>query len=244
MKSINFLLIIAAFLFTANTGFAQSAKANGKAVEKTNKLDEQIKSENPALALSETQKEQIVALQAERMSAINAFKKSNSDKEAVKAKSKELNKALNAKINGEILTAEQAQAIKNSRKKTKGQKGKGGAKAKKPAGKKAMSPAASITMAEVDKILTAASAKQKARAEKSTEKLNASIIAADANLALSADQRKQMNALAIKDSLEQKEMKDAGATEEEMKMKKKSNRKMINSILTKEQKAARKTAKK
>ena len=252
MKSINFLLFIAAILFTCNTGFAQSSKANDKAVEKANKLDEQLKSENPALALTEAQKEKIVALQVERMNEVSAFRKSNSDKEAAKAKSKELNKAMNAKINSEILTAEQAQAQKDYRKKMKGQNGKGGAKADKtsmkPTGKKAKGPAvAAISVAEADKICAAADAKQKAKAEKSTEKLNAGLTASNASLALSADQRMQINAVNIQKLAERAKMAAAGMSKEEIKEKgkegNKKNKAIIKSILTKEQNAAIKAAK-
>lgn len=252
MKSINFLFIIATFLFTCNTGFAQSSKANGKAVEKTNKLDSQLKGENPALALTDSQKEQIVALQVERMNEVSAFRKSNTDKEEAKVKSKALNKAMNAKINDEILTPAQAQALKDYRKKMKAQKGKGGAKAGKtsvkPAGKKAKSPAvAAITVAEADKICAAADAKQKAKAEKSTEKLNASLTASNASLALSADQKKQINAVNIQKLAERAKMTAAGMSKEEIKAKGKegnrNNKAIIKSILTKEQNAALKAAK-
>lgn len=250
MKSINFFLLIAAFLFIGNTGFAQSSKAQTKAVEKTNKLDEALKSENAALALTDAQREQIVALQVERMDEVAAFRKSNSDKEAAKAKSKELNKAMNAKINSEILTPEQAQAQKDARKKMKAQKG--GAKTKgaaaKPGGKKAKRPAvAPISVAEADKICAAASSKDMAKAEKSTDKLNAAVSASDASLALTADQRKQINAVNLQKLAARAEMAAAGMSKEEIKAKgkagNKQNRAMMMSVLTPEQQAAYKASK-
>jgi len=252
MKLINSLLVIAALLLVGNTGFAQSSKANSKAVEKTNKLDSELKSENPDLALTETQKEQIVALQVERMNEVAALRKSSSDKEAAKAKSKELTKAMNAKIKSDILTPEQVNAQKAYRKKRKAQKGKGAAKADKtsmkPAGKKAKGSAvAAIPVAEADKICAAANAKDKARAEKATEKVNASIIASDANLALSADQRKQITAVNLQKLAARAKMAAAGMSKEEIKAKgkegNKKNKAMIKSILTKEQNAAVKASK-
>ena len=252
MKLVNSLFIIAALLLVGNTGFAQSSKANSKAVEKTNKLDSQLKSENPALALTDAQKKQIIALQVERMNEVAALRKSSSDKEAAKAKSKELSKALNTKIKSEILTPEQAQAQKDYRKKMKAQKGGGTAKAgktsMKPAGKKAKgSVVAAISVAEADKICAAANAKDKARAEKGTEKVNASIIASDASLALSADQRKQINAVNLQKIAERAKMAAAGMSKEEIKAKgkegNKKNKAMIKSILTKEQNAAVKASK-
>lgn len=138
MKSINFLLIIA-LLFIGNSAFAQSSKAAAKAVKKTEKLDSDIQSENPNLALNDSQKEQIVALHTQRMADIADFKKNNSNKEEIKAKSKELNKAMNAKIKTEILTPEQAEAQKAYRKKMKGQKGTKRKKGKKKKGAKSAS---------------------------------------------------------------------------------------------------------
>jgi len=220
MKSINFFLLIAAFLFIGNTGFAQSSKSQTKAVEKTNKIDEALKSENAALALTDAQREQIVALQVARMDEVAALRKSSSDKEAAKAKSKELNKALNAKINSEILTPEQAQAKKDYRKKMKGQKGgaKASGAAKKPAGKKAKRPAvAPISLDEAAKICAAASPKDLAKAEKSTTKLNTALSAADASLALTADQKTQINAVNLQKIAARAKMAASGMSKEEIK---------------------------
>ena len=79
MKSINFFLLLA-LLLIINTGFSQSTKSNSKAVEKTNKIDNDLRSENPALALSESQKEQIISLQIERMNEVLAYREANSNK--------------------------------------------------------------------------------------------------------------------------------------------------------------------
>ena len=244
MKLINSLLVIAALLLVSNTGFTQSSKANSKAVKKTEKIDSELKSENPALALSESQKEQIIALQIERTNEVSAYRKNNSNKEEVKAKTKELNKAMNAKIRNDIFTEEQAKAQKDYRKKMKGKKGKGAAKAnktsEKSAKKKTKNSAPAMTVAEADEIYAAASDKQKARAEKATEKLNAKISAADASLALSDDQRKQITALNLKPMFEAAKMEEEGLSKEEIKVKNKefvkSNKRAIKSILTKEQK--------
>ena len=241
MESINSFLIIIALLFVCNTGFSQSDKVMSKAIEKTDKVDSQLKSENPALALSESQREQIIALQVERMNEVSAYRKSNSNKEEVKAKAKELNKAVNAKVNSEILTPEQLKAYKAARKKMKASKGKGTAKAS--AEKKTESPAVTITVTEVDEIYVTSNAKEKARAEKLTEKLNAKIIASDANLALSPDQIKQITALNIKNLLEREKMQEEGATKEKIREVFMSNKRAVNSILTKEQKNARKKKK-
>ncbi len=248
MKLINFSILIAALLLIANTSFAQSSEARNKAVISTDKLDSQLKSENPALALNDSQKEKIVALQIQRMAEVSAYRKNNSDKGEVKAKSKELNKAMNAKISKEILTPEQAKAQKEYRQKMKAKKGKGGAKTSmKAKGAKPMPPAVKITDVEADKMFATANAKEKEKAEKATEKFNASIIASDANLALSADQKKEINALNLKRILERSKMIKAGMDKDEIKIKNKelvkSTRKMIMSVLTKEQKDAYKASK-
>lgn len=243
MKSINFLFVIAVLLLVSNVGFSQSSKSNAKAVKKTDKIDNELKSENPAYALSESQKQQIIALQTERMDEISAYRNNNSNKEEIKSKSKELNKAMNAKIKV-ILTDEQAKAQKSYRKKMKAEKGKSekaGKKSKaskKSAKKKTKSTA--MTVEEADKIYAIADNKQKAKAEKSTEKLNSKILASDASLALSPDQVKQINALNIRFLSESAEMEKAGATKEEIKDALKKNKRAISGILTKEQKKATK----
>ena len=251
MKSINFFLVITALFLSCNIGFAQSSKDNSKAIKSTDKIDSQLKSENPALALSESQRSQIIALQMEYIKELSVYRKNNPDKEVAKTKSKELKKAMRAKISKEILTAEQAQAQKDYRKKMKGTKGKGAAKADKKSmksgAKKQKSPVETMTDAEADKINANATAKEKAKAEKATEKLNASIIALDANLALSADQKKQINTLNLKRILERSKMTKAGVAKDEIKIKSKelakSNKRIIRSILTKEQNAALKASK-
>lgn len=240
MKSIKFLLVIAALLFLTIIGFSQSNKSNSKAIEKTDKIDNTLKSENSALALSESQKEQIVALHIERMNEVSAFRKNNSNKEEVKAKSKELNKTMNTKIRGAIFTEEQAKVHKASRGKRKGKNGKVLNKlnkaSKESTRKKTKNPAKGMTVAEADKIYAAATAKQKAKAEKATEKLNVKMIASDASLALSVHQRKQINALNLKDLLERAKMEKAGASKDQLKEVLKRNKRAIRSILTKEQK--------
>ena len=249
MKFKNFLLVIAAFLFVCNTGFAQSSKSKSKAVKKTEKLNTELKSSNPAMALNESQKEQITALYLERMEEVAAFRKTNSNEDEVKAKSKELNKALKGKLQ-DILTPQQVKAQKDYRKKMRGKKGKGAAKANKKSKKskkKAKNGAASISDAEVEEIYATASEKQVARAEKSTEKLNAKLTAADASLALSDDQRKKITAVNLKSGLKAAKMKKEGLSKNEIKVKNKefvkSNKRLIKSILTKEQKNAQKKKK-
>lgn len=231
-----------ALLLVSNKSFSQSN--NSKAVQKTDKIDNELKSANPALALNESQKEQIIALHTERMNEILAFRENNSNKEEGKAKSKELNKAMNSKINNDILTEEQSKALKAYRKTMKGKKGKGAANANKTSKKSKMNPAGTMTLAEANEIYAAASEKQKARAEKATEKLNAKISESDASLALSDDQRKQINALNLKSIFEAEKMKKEGLSKDEIKVKNKeavkSNKRLIMSILTKEQKSARK----
>ena len=139
MKSIKFLLVTASLLLFSSLGFSQSSSAYSKAIKKVEILDSELKSENSELALSESQKEQIIALQTERMNEVSAFRKSNSNKEEVKTKSKELNKAMNIKIRNDIFTEEQAKAHKVFRKKKNGEKDKGTSatnKAPKKTGKK------------------------------------------------------------------------------------------------------------
>lgn len=251
MKSLKFILAIAALFLISNVSFAQSDKAHNKAIKSTDKLDSELKSENPDLALSESQRVKVMALQTERMEELAAFRKNNSNKEEIKAKSKELNKAMKAKVDKEVLTPEQVKAQKEYRKKKRAQKGKGAAKAgnkpMKKGKKKGKGTVEAMTEAEADKIYASASAKEKAKAEKATEKLNASLTASDATLALSETQKKQINALNLKRILAQSEMAKEGLSKDEIKAKSKelakSNKKIIRSILTKEQNASQKGGK-
>ena len=255
MKSIKLFLVITTLLLVYKKAYSQSGNLNNKvyskALQKTDKINNEIKSENASLALSQSQKRQIIELQIKRLNANSAFISNISNSEEVKAKSLELNKAMNRKIRNTIFTEEQAEARKACRKKMKGKSVKGEPKiskaSKKSARKKSMNPVATITIAEADAIYATATSKQLARAEKATEKLNAEIIASDASLALSDDQIKKINALNLKPLFESEKLKKEGLSKEEIKLKNKevvkSKKRLINSLSTKEQKNAQKKKK-
>ena len=101
-----------------------------------------------------------------------------------------------------------------------------------------------MTASEADEIYASATDKQKAQAEKATEKLNTKISALDANLVLTDDQRKQIIALNLKPLFEAEKLKNKGLSKDEVEVKNKdfvkSNKRAIKSILTKEQKDAQK----
>ena len=86
-----------------------------------------------------------------------------------------------------------------------------------------------------------------AKAEKSTDKLNAAISASDASLALTADQRKQINAVNLQKLAARVEMEAKGMSKEEIKASGKADKKkiraMLMAVLTPEQQAAYKASK-
>lgn len=238
MKSLNFFLIATTLLLSFNLSFAQSDKENDKATKSTDKLAAALASVNPSLALSEAQREQIFQLQLQDVMELSAFRKNNPDKAAAKTKTKELRRALTTKINDEILTPEQVKAYKQSKKKMKASSGKekikGEGKSKKKSKVRIESPVLkSLTAEEVADLYASASEKQKTRAEERTENLNAGIIATKPNLALSEDQRKQINALNLQRILERAKLIDAGVEMDEVNSKNKELlRSTYNTVLT------------
>ncbi|MDB9720628.1 hypothetical protein OAE03_02025 [Winogradskyella sp.] len=96
------------FLGLGLTGFAQSEKLKEKATEKVEQLNKEIMAGDESQALSESQKEQILAVQIERIKELRKANKDGADKEAKKA----INKKHNQKIFKEILTKEQMKARK------------------------------------------------------------------------------------------------------------------------------------
>ena len=97
------------------SGFAQSDKLNEKANEWVNNLNTEISSVDKTLALSENQKNQLVAIQVERLSELKKAKKEGADKEANKA----INKKHFQKIFKEVITKEQMKARKIAKEKSK-----------------------------------------------------------------------------------------------------------------------------
>lgn len=110
-------IIITSILFLGFTvaGFAQSDKITEKANEWVNNLNTEITSTDESLALTETQKTQIVAIQVERLMELKKAKKAGADKEANKA----INKKHFQKIFKEVLTKEQMKARKAAKEKSK-----------------------------------------------------------------------------------------------------------------------------
>ena len=112
-----------AFIFFANTGFAQSSKTQDKAAEKVAKMNKAITSIDASLALSAEQIEKIIALQIKSAEDLKAVKKSNASDEDKKAQKTAINKAFKKEVNKNILSKEQKAAQKKAKVARKAAKG-------------------------------------------------------------------------------------------------------------------------
>lgn len=107
-----------------------------------------------------------------------------------------------------------------------------------------------LTILSMFLFVTASFSQSKAeqKAMDKVEKINAMIVAGDADLALSDDQKKQMVELYVANTKATRKIKKSDATEEEIKEQTKALRKVLNQkvnkeILTKEQRKAKKAGK-
>lgn len=116
MKRITTVLF---FAFLSTTLFAQTDKMKEQAIILTEKMNADIVSENPSLALSETQKTQITELIAQRSKAYTDVSKTEKDEEKRKEAQKSAVKPYNQKIFTEILSKEQKLALDTARNKLK-----------------------------------------------------------------------------------------------------------------------------
>lgn len=115
MQTVKILFTVMTLFFFANTSFAQSAKMQEKAAEKTEQINQLISSVDENLALSIEQSEKIQALQVKKLKDLRALKKSDATDEDKKAQKKAINKAMNQEINKNILSKEQKQAYKQAK---------------------------------------------------------------------------------------------------------------------------------
>lgn len=113
---------LASVLFFAllSTGlFAQTDKMKEQAKELAAKMNSEIVSENPALALSDKQIKEIADLISQRSHAFTQATKAESDEEKRKEAQKEVIKPFNKKIFTEVLSKEQKIALDAARNKAK-----------------------------------------------------------------------------------------------------------------------------
>lgn len=119
MKRITTVLF---FALLSTTLFAQTDKMREQAITLTEKMNADIISENPALALSEAQKTQISEIIAQRSQAFTSVNKTEKDEEKRKEAQKAAVKPFNQKIFGEVLSKEQKLALDTARNKAKDKK--------------------------------------------------------------------------------------------------------------------------
>lgn len=107
-----------------------------------------------------------------------------------------------------------------------------------------------LTILSIFLFVTASFSQSKAeqKAMDKVEKINAMIVAGDADLALSDEQKKQMVELYAANTKATRKIKKSGVTEEEIKEQTKASKKALNKkinkeILTKEQRKAKKNGK-
>lgn len=117
MKKLLFTcFILLSFTLTA---IGQNKKMMAKAEKKIEKINMQITSIDASLALTDAQKESITTIELKKLKAIKQLRKSESNKEALKQKIKELNKAAGKEVSKTILTKEQRKARGKYRKQQK-----------------------------------------------------------------------------------------------------------------------------
>lgn len=109
MQKILFTLIT--FFAFSLMSYAQSAKAEARAEDKTEKLAEWIEAGDKSVALSDAQKKEIEELYAEMRMEINKLKKDYPDKGGdFEEKRKEISKKYSKMVNKDVLTKEQRKA--------------------------------------------------------------------------------------------------------------------------------------
>ena len=102
--------------------FAQTDKMREQATALAEKMNTEIISENPALALSEKQKTAIAEVIAQRSQAFTDLNRTEKDEEKRKEAQKEVVKPFNKKIFTELLSKEQKTALDAARNKAKDKK--------------------------------------------------------------------------------------------------------------------------
>ncbi|WP_298511146.1 hypothetical protein [uncultured Kordia sp.] len=114
-----FLCTCIIFLSLTMIAVGQNKKMVAKAEKKIEKINTQITSIDASLALSEAQKKEIIAIEIKKLKAIKVARKEMNDKDALKAKVKELNKAAGKEVSQNVLTKEQRKARSKARKQKK-----------------------------------------------------------------------------------------------------------------------------
>ena len=110
------------FALLSTSLFAQTDKMKEQAKELAAKMNSEIISENPALALSDKQLTEVADLIAQRSQAFTQASKAESDEQKRKEAQKEVVKPFNKKIFTEVLSKEQKMALDTARNKAKGSK--------------------------------------------------------------------------------------------------------------------------
>ena len=107
------------FALLSTTLFAQTDKMRENAKTLAAKMNSEIISENPALALSEKQLSEVADIIAQRSQAFTDVNKTEKDEEKRKEAQKEVVKPFNKKIFTEVLSKEQKMALDTARNKAK-----------------------------------------------------------------------------------------------------------------------------
>lgn len=109
-------LLFIAFL-SANNLSAQDSKSKANAEKQLEELNTKITTVNPALALTQLQKDKILPLYIKRADDIKAVKAQGLTPEEQDAKISEIRKVVGMEINKNILTKEQKEAKSSAEKK-------------------------------------------------------------------------------------------------------------------------------
>ena len=112
-----FLLSTILLIFCSTLAFGQKKTMEERAKIEADKINTIIVSVDPSAALSEKQKEQIIAIYVEKFKSMEELKKSDKGEEVIAAEKKEINLKCNQRVFKEVFTAEQRIANKEVKKK-------------------------------------------------------------------------------------------------------------------------------
>jgi ABC-type transporter MlaC component len=110
-----YLITIMVIALSFTIGMSQDNRMEKKANEKVQELDQLLIAQNPDLALSEEQKEQIFQVHLQKMIDVKAINKSDATDEEKKKAKKKIYKQVGKKITNEILNKEQRKAKRDSK---------------------------------------------------------------------------------------------------------------------------------
>lgn len=118
MRFFQITLIAFICVFAGNVSAQKGADYPKAVIKQTSKINTMLKSADEALALTNEQREKVLILMDELVTKTKAIKARGGDD--VKAETRTVRQSVNRKISKEVLTKQQAEALRLARKKARG----------------------------------------------------------------------------------------------------------------------------